>query len=301
MKIKNSQPELTDFQIRILNMLNYMCKITENEEVKNTEHIMKMFDLPNMIGTVISKPKVIIKNKVIKWNKEFEPSAKLAVDVDRWYRLYPKLINITRKFKFYFESMETHPFPFNEIWEQLEFFSSNEAKRSLLHNCEKDVDFIFSIDAEKSPKNGQNGHSLETIKLSKLGLFTFLSSSQKPWAKVFQRIMFELDQESIMLLRKQSAGIITLSVQANLIDSGDDAINYIKSEYRQLAKKLHEINCNPQLLLINIETFTIEKQISQLWDDAKIKALEIFNKPIDVEYIPNNDQLELSLLGSLTN
>lgn len=81
-------------------------------------------------------------------------------------------------FKVFFKSTETHPFPFNEIWEQLEYYDYHKAKRSLLSTLGNDKDFIFATDGTKSNKKGINGHASENIKLSKVGLFTFLNASQ---------------------------------------------------------------------------------------------------------------------------
>lgn len=77
-----------------------------------------------------------------------------------------------KAFKDFFKSTETHPFPFNEIWEQLEYYEYRNAKRSLLDNLEEGKDFVFVTDNENSPQNGQNGRVSENIKLSKVGLFT---------------------------------------------------------------------------------------------------------------------------------
>jgi len=68
-------------------------------------------------------------------------------------------------FKDFFKSTETHPFPFNEIWEQLEYYDYWEAKRSLLRLCEINADFIGGIDPPNSPQNGQNGRVSENINI----------------------------------------------------------------------------------------------------------------------------------------
>jgi len=57
----------------------------------------------------------------------------------------------------------------------LEYHSPYEAKRTLLSVCEKGKDFIAAAGAVKSTKKGINGHSFDNIKLSKVGLFTFLT------------------------------------------------------------------------------------------------------------------------------
>jgi len=68
-------------------------------------------------------------------------------------------------FKDFFKSTETHPFPFNEIWEQLEYDRYWTAKRSLLNICENGIDFIEHINVSNSPQNGQNGQVSENINI----------------------------------------------------------------------------------------------------------------------------------------
>ncbi len=68
-------------------------------------------------------------------------------------------------FKDFFKSTETHPFDFNENWEQLEYYDYIRAKRSLLSICDKDIDFIDTTDGTNSPQNGQNGRVSENFNI----------------------------------------------------------------------------------------------------------------------------------------
>jgi len=70
-----------------------------------------------------------------------------------------------RTFKDFFKSTETHPFDFNEIWEQLEYDRYWTAKRSLLNICENGIDFIGLIDEVNSHQNGQNVRVSENINI----------------------------------------------------------------------------------------------------------------------------------------
>jgi hypothetical protein len=284
---------LTDYQQKIFTMLAYMKQVTSESEVKSTDEIMSKHGLPAMYGTILRSAKIISKNKVIKWNPEADLNESMAVNVERYYQLYPKLMQMKKTFKDFFKSTETHPFPFNEIWEQLEYYDYKEAKRSLLRLCEINADFIGGIEPPNSPQNGQNGRVSENIKLSKVGLFTFLNASQKPWAKFFARTMYELDQEAIMFLRKLSSGVIMIAEKANLLDSADVAMMQLKNEYRELEKEIHSINKNPQLLLIGIEEGAVRNKISSIWDDAKRIAMEIYDQKINIEPMPENKTLEL--------
>lgn len=285
---------LTDYQQKIFTMLADLKQTTSESEVKSTDEIMRKHGLPTMYGTILRSTKIISKNKVIKWNTEADLNESMAVDVERYYQLYPKLMQAKKTFKDLFKSTETHPFPFNEIWEQLEYDRYWTAKRSLLNICENGIDFIEHINVSNSPQNGQNGRGSENIKLSKVGLFTFLNTSQKPWAKFFARTMYELDQEAIMFLRKLSSGVIMIAEKANLLDSADVAMMQIKNEYRELEKEIHSINKNPQLLLIGIEEGAVRNKISSIWDDAKRIAMEIYDQKIDIEPEPENKTLELT-------
>lgn len=284
---------LTDYQQKIFTMLVNMKQATSESEVKSTDEIMRKHGLPAMYGTILRSAKIISKNKVIKWNPEADLNESMAVNVERYYQLYPKLMQAKKTFKDLFKSTETHPFDFNEIWEHLEYYDYYKAKRSLLTICERDVDFIGATDGTNSPLNGQNGQVLENIKLSKVGLFTFLNTSQKPWAKFFARTMYELDQEAIMFLRKLSSGVIMIAEKANLLDSADVALMQLKNEYRELEKEIHSINKNPQLLLIGIEEGAVRNKISSIWDDAKRIAMEIYDQKINIEPMPENKTLEL--------
>lgn len=278
----------------ILEMLVFMQKKTSETQVKSADEIITRFKLPKMYGTILRNTKIINKDKLIKWNPAFEPTEALAIDVEHYCQLYPKLMELKKAFKNYFNSAEKYPFPFKNIWEQLEYDQYWNAKRALLSICENGVDFVNLIDEAKSPQNGQNDGLSDNFMLSKVGLFTFLNASQKPWAKFVARTMFELDQEAIMFLRKLSSGVIMIAEKANLLNSADVAIMHLKNEYREIEKQIHSTNMNPQLLLIPIEEGYIRKKISGIWDDAKRIAMEIYEQEITIYPEDQNKQLEIT-------
>jgi len=82
-----------------------------------------------------------------------------------FYSLISGFTQIKITFKDCFKCPETHPFPFNEILEQLVYDQYWIAKRSLLNICENQTDFIFRTDAENLPQNGQNGRVSENINI----------------------------------------------------------------------------------------------------------------------------------------
>ena len=107
----------------------------------------------------------------------------------------------------------------------MEFEQYNNAKRSLLKNCEEGKDYVVLLKEAKIVENSPNDPDAEIFKLYSNGFQLFLLTAQKPMAKVFARLMIDMMNQRREFYLKVNSGVAYLSEKANLMGDVEESIH----------------------------------------------------------------------------
>lgn len=280
-EIQIHDPELSGSlslrQGKMLEMLKDLHATVTGEEVRSVNPILEKHGFSTMLSTIMKNMGIFEKDKTIRWSFHTEPTPNLAVRLERYYQLYPKIVQSKSEFQSYFESPEPFPVPLNKIWQFLEFDRYFNAKRSLISNCEEGKDYVLLFNEQKSGENSQNDSDREIFKLSRVGFQLFLLTAQKPIAKVFARLMIDLMNQRQEFYLKVNSGVSYLSEKANLMGDVEESIRHLQRFYKTLSEDVRAMCCDPQQLTFGFEKDSTRIVVTKAYDEARDIAMRIFN------------------------
>jgi len=289
----NQSDQLTNRQIKMYEMLKDFRATVTGEKVKSIAPLFEKHGFSGAIGTIMKIMDLYKKDKFIEWNQEIEVTGKLAVQLEQYYQLYPKVIRSKDEFVDLVDSRESFPFPLKKIWPLLGYEQHYNAKRSLLKYCEEGRDFIVLLNEQKNPENGQNDAGEEIFYLSRIGLQMFLSTAQKPMAKLFARLMFELFEQRNNFLLSVNSGIAHLSEKANLLTGIEESIRHLQKFHKTLSDEVRSMSCDPQQLLFSFEKDATRGAVCKVYEEATAMAMQFYRMRTLMNDRPVNDAMKL--------
>lgn len=282
--------DLSPRQDKMLEMLKDLHAAVTSDEVRSVNPILEKHGFSTMLSTIMKNMGIIEKDGTIRWSHPSEPTPDLAIRLERYYQLYPKIVQSKSEIQSYFESQDPFPVPLNKIWQLMEFEQYNNAKRSLLKNCEEGKDYVVLLKEAKSVENCQNDPEAEIFKLSRTGFQLFLLTAQKPMAKVFARLMIDMMNQRQEFYLKVNSGVSYLSEKANLMGDVEESIRYLQRFHKTLSEDVRAMCCDPGQLVLGFEKDATRISVLKAFDEAREIATRIFNvTSLDM----NNPQIAL--------
>lgn len=284
---------LTNRQIKMYEMLKDFRATVTSEKVKSIAPLLEKHGFSGALGTIMKIMELYRKDKFIEWNPDIEVSGQLAVLLEQYYQLYPKVIRSKDEFVDLVDSRESFPFPLKKIWPLLGYEQHFNAKRSLLKNCEEGRDYVLLINEGKNPENGQNEPGEENFYLSRIGFQVFLSTAQKPMAKLFARLMFELFEQRNNFLLSVNSGISRLSEKAKLLLGVEESIRHLQRFHKSLYEEVRLMSSDPQQLLLTFEKDATRNAVSKIYQEATAMAMQIYSAETVVGFSGDNGSIGL--------
>jgi hypothetical protein len=263
-------------QDKMLEMLREFHSTVTSEEVRSVNPILEKYGFSTMLSTIMKNAGLFEKGKTIRWIHQGDPTPEMAVRLDRYYQLYPKIVQSKTEFQSYFESPDPYPIPLNKIWQFLEFEQYNNAKRSLLKNCEEGKDYTVLFNEAKTGEKGSGEQDREIFKLSRTGFQLFLLTAQKPMAKLFARLMIEVMNQRQEFYLKVNEGVSSLSEKANLLVDLQVSIRCLQVLHKKLQGDVLSICCDPAQLALGFEKDATRRAVIEAFDQARDLAVRRF-------------------------
>ncbi|RPJ58297.1 MAG: hypothetical protein EHM12_08035 [Dehalococcoidia bacterium] len=287
--MENTAKLLSKDEEKVYNFLSDLHSTMSTNEIKSIDPFIKKHELPSQISPVIFIDGIITKNRPYKWNGK-KPDEEMATEVFQDTSTYISFKSKTDQIKNLFKDENEFKFDLKKIWKELGYCTYYKAKDTLIGNCEKDKDYIISLQGTNMTYLSHNGDEKEIFMLSEIGLKMFLSFSQKPMAKWILRTICQIEQEAKTFLRMVFKGANNLVLEGKVLDDVEEAGQLNKILKVKLAEKLHDKIVSGSFIL-NFEEFLLESIINQhLEEYTKIIKQSFINKNNVVLQLPESSK-----------